>query len=158
MAAHYRSRNIHNAFLLGDAAHCFPSTGGLGINTGFGDVHNLIWKLHAVESGQCDDTFLDTYEIEEIGLRMAVGATAQDILSQFLTEAVLLCMAGGIAGILLGVGSSWLITATLGWPTVSSPITIVVAFIVAAGVGIVFGFYPAWKASSLDPIDALRYE
>ncbi|HZK81628.1 MAG TPA: ABC transporter permease [Humisphaera sp.] len=99
-----------------------------------------------------------TERTKEIGLRMAVGATAQDILSQFLTEAVLLCMAGGIAGILLGVGSSWLITATLGWPTVSSPIAIVVAFIVAAGVGIVFGFYPAWKASSLDPIDALRYE
>ena len=99
-----------------------------------------------------------TERTREIGLRMAVGARARDILTQFLIEAVLLCLAGGIAGILLGVGSSWLVTWGLEWPTKSSPVAIVLAFIVSAAVGIIFGFYPAWKASRLDPIDALRYE
>ena len=99
-----------------------------------------------------------TERTREIGLRMAVGARARDILGQFLTEATLLCMAGGVLGILLGLGASWAVTEFLRWPTESSPTTIVVAFIVSAAVGIIFGFYPAYKASGLDPIDALRYE
>ena len=99
-----------------------------------------------------------TERTREIGLRMAVGARARDILAQFLTEATLLCIAGGIIGILLGVGSSVLVTKFLHWPTASSPVTIVVAFFVSGAVGVIFGFYPAWKASKLDPIDALRYE
>jgi ABC-type antimicrobial peptide transport system permease subunit len=99
-----------------------------------------------------------TERTREIGLRMAVGARAADILRQFLAEAVLLCVLGGIAGILLGVVGSWLVSAVLRWPTQLSIPAILGAFAVAATVGIVFGYYPAWKASRLDPIEALRYE
>jgi ABC-type antimicrobial peptide transport system permease subunit len=99
-----------------------------------------------------------TERTREIGLRMAVGARARDILWQFLVESILLCMIGGAAGILLGNRASWLVTYFLGWPTEASPAAVVAAIAVSATVGIVFGFYPAWKASRLDPIDALRYE
>jgi ABC-type antimicrobial peptide transport system permease subunit len=99
-----------------------------------------------------------TERTREIGLRMAVGARSSDILLQFLIEAVLLCMVGGIMGVLLGLGCSWGVTYFLKWPTEWSPITVVVAFVVSAMVGVIFGFYPAWKASRLDPIEALRYE
>jgi len=99
-----------------------------------------------------------TERTREIGLRMAVGARAQDILWQFLLEAVVLCLAGGSAGILLGHGGSRLVELLLRWPVATSPAAIAVAVIVSASVGIIFGFYPAWKASRLDPIDALRYE
>lgn len=99
-----------------------------------------------------------TERTREIGLRMAVGARGRDILTQFLVEAVVLCLLGGGLGILLGVGSSWLVTKILHWPTESSPVAVFVAVVVSAIVGIVFGFYPAWKASGLDPIEALRYE
>ena len=99
-----------------------------------------------------------TERTKEIGLRMAVGARAKDILRQFLVEAVVLCLAGGIVGILLGRGSSVAITALLNWPTIPSLPAIIAAVAVSVTVGIVFGYYPAWKASRLDPIDALRYE
>jgi len=99
-----------------------------------------------------------TERTREIGLRMAVGARARDILRQFLVEAVVLCVAGGTLGIALGIGSSWVVSAVLHWPTESSPGAVVAAFVVSATVGIVFGGYPAWKASRLDPIQALRYE
>ncbi|RJR33834.1 MAG: ATP-binding cassette domain-containing protein [Deltaproteobacteria bacterium] len=99
-----------------------------------------------------------TERTREIGLRMAVGAWARDILQQFLAESVLLCFCGGIAGILVGRGISLLITALLGWPTEMSLDAILAAFAVSVGVGIIFGYYPAWKASKLDPINALRYE
>jgi ABC-type antimicrobial peptide transport system permease subunit len=99
-----------------------------------------------------------TERTREIGLRMAVGARARDILRQFLVEAVVLCVAGGTLGIALGIGSSWIVSAALHWPTESSPGAVVAAFAVSATVGIVFGWYPAWKASRLDPIEALRYE
>jgi ABC-type antimicrobial peptide transport system permease subunit len=99
-----------------------------------------------------------TERTREIGLRMAVGARARDILRQFLVEAVVLCVAGGTLGIALGIGSSWVVSAVLHWPTESSPGAVVAAFVVSATVGIVFGWYPAWKASRLDPIEALRYE
>jgi ABC-type antimicrobial peptide transport system permease subunit len=99
-----------------------------------------------------------TERTREIGLRMAVGARARDILRQFLVEAVLLCLAGGALGILLGRGSSYLVTVILRWPTELSLPAIVASVVVSAGVGIIFGYYPAWKASRLDPIDALRYE
>lgn len=99
-----------------------------------------------------------TERTREIGLRMAVGARSRDILRQFLVEAVVLCLAGGVLGILVGRGVSIGVTALLGWPTLPSVPAIVAAVAVSFSVGIVFGFYPAWKASQLDPIEALRYE
>lgn len=94
----------------------------------------------------------------EIGIRMAVGARQRDIMRQFLTESVILCLAGGIIGIILGHGGSMIIAKALGWPMSASPVAITLAFAVSAAVGIAFGYYPAWKASRLDPIEALRYE
>ena len=99
-----------------------------------------------------------TERTREIGLRMAVGARSSDILRQFLVEAVVLCLAGGVTGILLGRGVSLAVTALLGWPTLPSLPAIIAAVAVSVSVGIIFGFYPAWKASRLDPIEALRYE
>jgi macrolide transport system ATP-binding/permease protein len=99
-----------------------------------------------------------TERTREIGLRMAVGAWARDILQQFLAESVILCFCGGAAGILAGRGISYMVRILLHWPTELSLDAIVAAFAVSVTVGIVFGFYPAWKASRLDPIIALRYE
>ncbi len=99
-----------------------------------------------------------TERTREIGIRMAVGARARDILRQFLIEAVVLCLAGGVIGILLGRGVSVAITAFLHWPTLLSLPAIIASVAVSCSVGMVFGFYPAWKASRLDPIEALRYE
>jgi ABC-type antimicrobial peptide transport system permease subunit len=100
-----------------------------------------------------------TERTREIGLRMAVGARAWDIMRQFLTEASLLCFIGGVLGILIGRVGSWLIfSRILKWPTEVSIPAIFAAVGVSIVVGIVFGFYPAWKASRLDPIEALRYE
>ncbi len=99
-----------------------------------------------------------TERTREIGLRMAIGARSRDILQQFLVEAVVLCLAGGAIGILLGHGAALLVEAQLRWPIEASPAAVIAAFAVSAAVGIVFGFYPAWKASRLDPIEALRYE
>ena len=99
-----------------------------------------------------------TERTHEIGLRMAVGAEPGDILRQFLTEAVVLCLLGGTIGIVLGRGSSYIVSSVLHWPTAASAGAIVAAVVVSASVGVIFGFYPAWKASRLDPIDALRYE
>jgi ABC-type antimicrobial peptide transport system permease subunit len=99
-----------------------------------------------------------TERTREIGLRMAVGAEPGDILRQFLAEAVVLCLLGGTIGILLGRGSSYVISLVLHWPTAVSVGAIVAAVLVSASVGIAFGFYPAYKASKLDPIEALRYE
>jgi len=99
-----------------------------------------------------------TERTREIGLRMAVGARARDILRQFLVEAICLCLLGGVVGIALGRLGSVLVTWLLNWPTEVSLPAIVAAVCVSATVGVVFGFYPAWKASRLDPIDALRYE
>jgi ABC-type antimicrobial peptide transport system permease subunit len=99
-----------------------------------------------------------TERTREIGLRMAVGARAHQILRQFLVEAVLLCLVGGALGIILGRVASVVVRSVKHWPTEVSLPMILVAVLVSAGVGIVFGFYPAWKASRLDPIEALRYE
>jgi ABC-type antimicrobial peptide transport system permease subunit len=99
-----------------------------------------------------------TERTREIGLRMAVGAAPADILRQFLTEAVVLCLIGGTMGIILGRSASHIVTSVLHWPTAASVSAIVVSVVVSASVGVIFGFYPAWKASRLDPIDALRYE
>jgi ABC-type antimicrobial peptide transport system permease subunit len=99
-----------------------------------------------------------TERTREIGLRMAVGAKARDILRQFLVEAIVLCLAGGALGIGLGRLGSFLVNLLLGWPVENSPEAIVAAVAVSATVGIIFGYYPAWRASRLDPIEALRYE
>lgn len=99
-----------------------------------------------------------TERTREIGLRMAVGARGSNVLQQFLVESVVLCFFGGIAGILVGQGISYVVSAVLHWPVELSVDAILAAFLVSASVGIAFGYYPAWKASRLDPITALRYE
>jgi ABC-type antimicrobial peptide transport system permease subunit len=99
-----------------------------------------------------------TERTREIGLRMAVGARAANILRQFLVEAVVLCLIGGAIGILMGRTCSIMVQRILHWPTETSVPAVVAAVLVSASVGIVFGYYPAWKASRLDPIEALRYE
>ncbi len=99
-----------------------------------------------------------TERTREIGIRMAVGATGGDIQFQFLTEAVVLAIFGGLVGVALGIATSKVISDSLGWPTLVSTAAIGMAFSFAAGIGIAAGWYPALKASRLDPIEALRYE
>jgi putative ABC transport system permease protein len=99
-----------------------------------------------------------TERTREIGIRMAVGARGRDILLQFLIEAVTLSSIGGLLGIGLGVGGAKILAVVKQWPTLVSLDSVIISFIFSAAVGIFFGFYPARKASKLDPIDALRYE
>ena len=99
-----------------------------------------------------------TERTREIGIRMAIGAKTWDIRLQFIIEALILSLIGGIAGIVAGISSSELISMFAGWTTIVSPFSIVLAFGFSGLVGIFFGFYPAYKASLLDPIEALRYE
>jgi putative ABC transport system permease protein len=99
-----------------------------------------------------------TERTREIGIRMAVGAKGRDILLQFLLEAVALSAIGGSLGIAMGIIGSKILSAKQGWPTLTSSSSVLVAFVFSAAVGVFFGFYPARKASRLDPIDALRYE
>jgi putative ABC transport system permease protein len=99
-----------------------------------------------------------TERTREIGIRMAVGARGRDILYQFLVEALVLSLVGGVIGIALGITASQLISQFFKWPTLISVSAILLSFSFAGGVGVFFGFYPARKASSLDPIEALRYE
>jgi putative ABC transport system permease protein len=99
-----------------------------------------------------------TERTREIGVRMAVGATEEDVQRQFLIEAVVLSLMGGAVGILFGIGCAVLITRVLGWAVLISPLAIAVAALFSAAVGIFFGFYPARKAARLDPIEALRFE
>lgn len=99
-----------------------------------------------------------TERTREIGIRMAIGAKKNDILLQFMTEAVLLTMLGGVIGIALGAGGAIAVSRMLDWPTLISFQSIAIAFVFSAAVGIFFGFYPARKAAGLNPIDALRYE
>ncbi|SDT10140.1 putative ABC transport system permease protein [Mucilaginibacter mallensis] len=99
-----------------------------------------------------------TERTREIGLRMSIGARGKDILLQFLAEAVLISITGGVIGVCLGIISCRLVTLILGWPTIISQSSVVLSFVVCALTGIFFGYYPAQKASRLDPIEALRYE
>ncbi len=99
-----------------------------------------------------------TERTREIGIRIALGAHGTDILKQFLIEAVTLSSLGGLIGILLGLGTSTLLSRFAGWPTLTSANAIIIAFLFSAAVGVFFGLYPAKKAAALDPIDALRYE
>jgi putative ABC transport system permease protein len=99
-----------------------------------------------------------TERTREIGIRMAIGARPADVLLQFLVEAVVLSMLGGLLGVALGYGGSWLVGRITGWPTVIDGATVGVALGFSAAVGVFFGFWPARKAAALNPIDALRYE
>ena len=99
-----------------------------------------------------------TERTREIGLRMSIGARGKDILLQFLAEAVLISITGGVIGVCLGILSCRLVTLILGWPTIISESSVVLSFVVCALTGIFFGYYPAQKASRLDPLEALRYE
>jgi ABC-type antimicrobial peptide transport system permease subunit len=99
-----------------------------------------------------------TERTREIGIRMAVGARASQIRMQFLTESVVLSLAGGIIGILFGAGLAVAITRIMGWPVLVSSLAVLVSFAFSAAVGVFFGYYPAHRAASLDPIEALRYE
>jgi len=99
-----------------------------------------------------------TERTREIGIRMAVGATESDVQWQFLIESIVLSLFGGVLGVMLGVSTSAAISRLLHWPSLVSPLAIVVAVIFSIGVGVFFGYYPARKAAQLDPIEALRYE
>ena len=125
-------------FLLGGVASIALLVGGIGI------MNIMLVSV--------------TERTKEIGIRKALGATQQDILNQFLIEALLLSFLGGFVGVALGFVGSNLVSKLAGWSTVISPGAILLAFSFAAAVGIFFGIYPARKAAGLDPIDALRYE
>lgn len=99
-----------------------------------------------------------TERTKEIGLRMSIGARGIDILLQFLVEAIMISITGGLIGVLLGVAAAQLITVLFSWPTLVSETSIMLSFMVCAITGVFFGYYPAQKASRLDPIEALRYE
>lgn len=99
-----------------------------------------------------------TERTREIGLRMSVGARGIDILSQFLIEAIMLSVAGGIIGILVGLGAAWGINVFAHWPVLVQPWSVLLSFVVCTATGIFFGWYPAKKAARLDPIEAIRYE
>ncbi|HSA78359.1 MAG TPA: ABC transporter permease, partial [Nitrospirota bacterium] len=99
-----------------------------------------------------------TERTREIGIRMAIGAKTWDIRLQFIIEALTLSLIGGVMGIIIGVSTAVILSSVSGWPTVVSPLSIIMAFSFSGLIGIFFGFYPAYKASLLNPIDALRYE
>jgi putative ABC transport system permease protein len=99
-----------------------------------------------------------TERTREIGIRMAVGAKTWDIRLQFIIEALTLSLIGGIIGIIIGVSGSKILSSLAGWATIVSPLSVFLAFGFSGLVGIFFGFYPAYKASNLNPIDALRFE
>ena len=99
-----------------------------------------------------------TERTREIGLRMSIGAKGRDILAQFLIEAILISITGGLIGIILGVGASFIVKNILNWPIYIQPWSVLLSFAVCSITGIFFGWYPAQKASNLDPIEAIRYE
>jgi putative ABC transport system permease protein len=99
-----------------------------------------------------------TERTREIGLRKALGAKKKNIITQFLSESIILTFSGGAIGIVLGTIASYVVSSFTGLPTVISPLSVILAFVVSAGIGILFGWYPARKAANLQPIEALRYE
>jgi len=134
----YRQTSQVMTLLLGSVASVSLVVGGIGI------MNIMLVSV--------------TERTREIGVRMAVGATENDVQQQFLVEAVTLSMMGGLVGILAGLGGSALVGNLLSWPTLVSPSAMAVAALFAAGIGIFFGYSPARKAAQLDPIEALRYE
>ena len=99
-----------------------------------------------------------TERTKEIGLRMSIGAKGRDILAQFLIEATLISITGGLLGVILGVAASYIVKVVLSYPILIQPWSIILSFLVCTVIGIFFGWYPARKASNLDPIEAIRYE
>src|SRR5262245_14142722 len=141
MAAFIRTRNQTQSILsllLGTTAVISLIVGGIGI------MNIMLVSV--------------TERTREIGLRMAVGARRRDILSQFLIEAVTLCLTGGVIGLLIGGSTAFALSIWGAWPIALSPPLVLVALLAAALVGIFFGYYPARRASLMNPIDALRYE
>ena len=137
MAAAEQSARVMS-FLLGAIASISLIVGGIGI------MNIMLVSV--------------TERTKEIGIRIAVGARERDILSQFLIEAVVLSVSGGLFGLLLGIVGAYLIGHFFGWPILVTGPAILLAFLFAAAVGIFFGLYPARRASKLHPIEALRYE
>ncbi len=99
-----------------------------------------------------------TERTRDIGMRMSIGATGRDIMMQFLIEAVIISVTGGLLGILLGAAATWMISIFAHWPVQIDASSVILSFLVCTIIGIIFGFYPAAKASNLDPIEAIRYE
>lgn len=99
-----------------------------------------------------------TERTREIGLRMSIGATGRDIMMQFLIEAVIISVTGGVLGIVTGAVATWMISLFAHWPVQIDAGSVILSFVVCTAIGIIFGFYPAAKASNLDPIEAIRYE
>jgi len=99
-----------------------------------------------------------TERTREIGLRLSVGGRGNDILLQFLIESILLSVFGGVIGITMGIAATQIMASIMSWPVVITVISVVMSFLVCSAIGIFFGWYPARKAASLNPIDALRYE
>ncbi len=99
-----------------------------------------------------------TERTKEIGLRMSIGASGADILWQFLIEAIVISITGGILGVIFGITTTKLVTYFIHWPTLITTSSVVLSFMVCFVTGVFFGYYPALKASRLDPIEALRYE
>jgi putative ABC transport system permease protein len=99
-----------------------------------------------------------TERTREIGIRLAIGTRGRDVLRQFVIEAVILSVLGGLIGILLGISAAKLVTQLNDWPTQITPAAVLGAFLASAAIGVFFGWYPARRAAQLDPIEALRYE
>jgi putative ABC transport system permease protein len=99
-----------------------------------------------------------TERTREIGIRMAIGARGSDVLTQFLVESIVMSIAGGIIGLLVGFGGATLLGHLMGWSTATPPVAVAIAVGFSAAVGMFFGYYPARKAAALNPIQALRYE
>ena len=99
-----------------------------------------------------------TERTREIGLRMSIGARGIDILTQFLIESIIISITGGLIGVILGCGSAWIVNVLFHWPVQIQIFSVILSFVVCTVTGVFFGWYPAKKASNLDPIEALRYE
>jgi len=99
-----------------------------------------------------------TERTREIGIRRALGAKRRHIVAQFLVETVVLSVGGGLLGIALGLFIPWLVEWWADMPTVVTPMAPILAFGISAGIGVVFGLYPAWRAATMDPVEALRHE